>query len=409
VRALVVSRRAGFGTASATCGTGSSTCPPAGLREHARRDGRVRPIAMDAGLGWERSPAARPGPACRSLKGVLHPADARLAVEHGVDGLVARTTAAGSSTGDRRAGRAARVAPRSAGGCRSCSTARAARHRRAHRAGAGASASLVGRPVIWGSRWAAPRGAARSRLLRADLDRALALTGVARPPTSPPTDRHGVAHMTAVGYADDPGLAIRGLEPAALVCRRRSSARGNGSSCGSYRDRGDPRAGPLVGAESLRAGLCPTRRPRPQPRGRAVGTLFLVLARRPAARWHQEHLEPGNVTGRGPHDRRQCWSVSHRRSDELATAATPARPGRGCPRADKRTCGCATCDAVWARSTTSCGLRRAVPRPAARAMIVANAKTTWSHRLKGTGLRHWTGANRLPATARASPGPERAR
>ena len=64
---------------------------PAGLACENMRDdtGRVRDIAMDPELSWrhiDRLRAATGLPLL--LKGILHPADAELAIEHGADGLV---------------------------------------------------------------------------------------------------------------------------------------------------------------------------------------------------------------------------------------------------------------------------------------------------------------------------------
>ncbi|WP_082772547.1 alpha-hydroxy acid oxidase [Actinoplanes sp. TFC3] len=64
---------------------------PAGLVcENLRDDtGAVRPIAMDATLGWDRIAWLRGITGLPILlKGVLHPADARLAVQHRLDGLI---------------------------------------------------------------------------------------------------------------------------------------------------------------------------------------------------------------------------------------------------------------------------------------------------------------------------------
>jgi 4-hydroxymandelate oxidase len=64
---------------------------PAGLACENMRDhtGRVRDIAMDAGIGWDRIGRLRASTRLPILlKGVLHPADAVLAAEHGADGLI---------------------------------------------------------------------------------------------------------------------------------------------------------------------------------------------------------------------------------------------------------------------------------------------------------------------------------
>ncbi|AGL20619.1 alpha-hydroxy acid oxidase [Actinoplanes sp. N902-109] len=64
---------------------------PAGLACENMRDGtgQVRSIAMDATAGWDRIAWLRGVTGLPLLlKGVLHPADARLAVEHGADALI---------------------------------------------------------------------------------------------------------------------------------------------------------------------------------------------------------------------------------------------------------------------------------------------------------------------------------
>ena len=160
---------------------------PAGLACENMRDadGRVRDIAMDAGLGWDRIAWLRGRTRLPILlKGVLHPADARLAVEHGVDGLIVSNHGGRQLDGaiasldalpavvDAVAGRVPVLVD---GGIRRGTDVLTA-------LALGATAVLIGRPVIWGL---AVGGAAGVRhvleLLRADLDRALALAGVARP------------------------------------------------------------------------------------------------------------------------------------------------------------------------------------------------------------------------------------
>ncbi|MEV6342804.1 alpha-hydroxy acid oxidase [Actinoplanes sp. NPDC051851] len=64
---------------------------PTGLTCENLRDetGRVRDIAMDATVGWDRIDRLRGVTGLPILiKGVLHPADARLAVEHGAAGVI---------------------------------------------------------------------------------------------------------------------------------------------------------------------------------------------------------------------------------------------------------------------------------------------------------------------------------
>lgn len=64
---------------------------PDGLRSEnlVREDGTVPDIVFDASPTWERIDRLRAGTSLPILlKGVLHPDDARVAVEHGVDGLI---------------------------------------------------------------------------------------------------------------------------------------------------------------------------------------------------------------------------------------------------------------------------------------------------------------------------------
>ena len=160
---------------------------PAGLACENMRDagGRVRDIVMDADLSWAAIEALR---AMTSLpivlKGVLHPADARLAVEHGVDALLV------SNHGGRQLDGAvatldalpaivdavgARLPILLDGGVRRGTDVLTA-------LALGADAVAIGRPVVWGL---AQGGAAGVRhvleLLRADFDRAMALVGACRP------------------------------------------------------------------------------------------------------------------------------------------------------------------------------------------------------------------------------------
>jgi 4-hydroxymandelate oxidase len=160
---------------------------PPGLVCENMRDGTgaVRDIAMDAGLGWAdidwlRGITGLP----ILLKGVLHPADAQLAVEHGVsgllvsnhggrqlDGAIAAVDALPAVAGAVRG----RLPVLLDGGVRRGADVLAA-------IALGACAVLVGRPVVWGL---AAGGADGVRevlgLLREDLDRALALAGARRP------------------------------------------------------------------------------------------------------------------------------------------------------------------------------------------------------------------------------------
>jgi 4-hydroxymandelate oxidase len=160
---------------------------PAGLACENMRDdsGRVRDIVMDAGLDWSRIGWLRGITSLPILlKGVLHPADARLAVQHGVDGLIVsnhggRQLDGAVATLDALPAIAHAVNGRFPilldGGVRRGTDVVVA-------LALGAAAVLIGRPVIWGL---ATGGSAGVRhvldLLRAELDCALALCGVARP------------------------------------------------------------------------------------------------------------------------------------------------------------------------------------------------------------------------------------
>ncbi|MFG2062608.1 alpha-hydroxy acid oxidase [Micromonospora sp. NPDC048871] len=160
---------------------------PPGLTCENMRDasGRVRDIEMDAGLDWARIGWLREVTALPILlKGVLHPADAALAVSHGVDGVLVsnhggRQLDGTLATLDALPAVVEAVAGRLPvlldGGIRRGTDILVA-------LALGATAVLIGRPVLWGL---AVGGAAGVRhvldLLHADLDRALALVGASGP------------------------------------------------------------------------------------------------------------------------------------------------------------------------------------------------------------------------------------
>jgi 4-hydroxymandelate oxidase len=156
---------------------------PAGLACENMRDdtGRVRDIAMNAALTWDsvawlrgvtRLPIV--------LKGILHPDDARLAVEHGVDGIVVsnhggRQLDGVVATVDALPAIASAVAGRVPilldGGIRRGTDVVTA-------LALGATAVGIGRPVIWGLATGGAEGVRHVlELLRSDVDRAMALTG----------------------------------------------------------------------------------------------------------------------------------------------------------------------------------------------------------------------------------------
>jgi 4-hydroxymandelate oxidase len=160
---------------------------PDGLVCENMRDatGAVRDIVMDAALSWERIAWLRSVTSLPIvLKGVLHPADARLAVEHGVDALLVsnhggRQLNGAVATLDALPAIVSAVDGRLPilldGGLRRGTDVLIA-------LALGASAVAIGRPVIWGLALAGTAGVRHVlELIRADLDAALALAGVGRP------------------------------------------------------------------------------------------------------------------------------------------------------------------------------------------------------------------------------------
>jgi 4-hydroxymandelate oxidase len=165
---------------------GFADLPPGLVCENMRdASGRVRDIGMDAGLDWARIAWLREVTTLPILlKGVLHPADAALAVSYRLDGLLVsnhggRQLDGALATLDALPAVVEAVGGRLPvlldGGVRRGADVLVA-------LALGASAVLVGRPVLWGL---AVGGAAGVRhvldLLHADLDRALALAGVTGP------------------------------------------------------------------------------------------------------------------------------------------------------------------------------------------------------------------------------------
>jgi 4-hydroxymandelate oxidase len=165
---------------------GFTDLPPGLACENMRdRHGRVRNIEMDTGLNWDRIAALRSMTRLPVLlKGVLHPADARLAVEHGIDGLIVsnhggRQLDGAVATIDALPAVAEAIAGRIPilldGGVRRGSDIVVA-------LALGASAVLIGRPVVWGLAADGEAGVrAVLEVLGDDLDHVLALTGVSRP------------------------------------------------------------------------------------------------------------------------------------------------------------------------------------------------------------------------------------
>ncbi|GAA2507677.1 alpha-hydroxy acid oxidase [Winogradskya humida] len=159
---------------------------PAGLACENLRDaeGRVRSIEMDATLGWDRIAWLRGVTGLPLLlKGILHPADARLAVEHGVDGLIVSnhggrqldgavaTVDALPAVVDAVGGRVPVLVD---GGIRRGGDVLVA-------LALGADAVLIGRPVVWGlAAGGAPGVLKKLRDLTGELDHAMALAGAKR-------------------------------------------------------------------------------------------------------------------------------------------------------------------------------------------------------------------------------------
>ena len=182
-RALVVTVDSPvFGHHTRDLRNGFTDLPPGFACENMRdADGRVRDIEFAPGLGWAdldwlRSVTGLPV----VVKGVLHPADAHLAVEHGVAAIMVSnhggrqldtavaTVEALPAIADAVAGRVPLVLD---GGVRRGTDVVKA-------CALGASAVAVGRPVVWGLAAGGAVGAEQVlAALRDELDRALALCG----------------------------------------------------------------------------------------------------------------------------------------------------------------------------------------------------------------------------------------
>jgi 4-hydroxymandelate oxidase len=162
---------------------------PAGMRcenmVERNHGGSPRDIVMAAELSWEQLGWLRAVTRLPILlKGVLHPADAQLAVEHGVDGLLVSNHGGRQLDGvpasiDALPAVVAAVAGRipvllDGGVRRGIDVVRALAR--------GADAVGIGRPVLWGLAADGSDGVrAVLELLRADFDRALALCGGSSP------------------------------------------------------------------------------------------------------------------------------------------------------------------------------------------------------------------------------------
>ncbi|XVU29820.1 alpha-hydroxy acid oxidase [Actinoplanes sp. CA-054009] len=186
-RALVVTVDSPvFGRRERDLRNGFTDLPPGFACENMRdATGRIRDIAMDPALGWdhiERLRASTRLPVV--LKGILHPDDAREAVARGADGVIVsnhggRQLDGAMATIDALPAVAGAVDGRIPvlvdGGIRRGTDVLVA-------LALGASAVLLGRPVLWGLAAGGPAGV-RQMLedLRTDLDHVMALAGAKRP------------------------------------------------------------------------------------------------------------------------------------------------------------------------------------------------------------------------------------
>jgi L-lactate dehydrogenase (cytochrome)/(S)-mandelate dehydrogenase len=153
---------------------------PADIKTLAGRMGSI----LDPGMSWRDVAWLRrlwQGPLL--LKGVLHPAEARLAIEHGIDGLIV-SNHGGRQLDGAVASLAAlpRVVEAVAGRVPVLLDGGVRRGGDVLKALAlGASCCLIGRPQLWGLAVAGEAGVAHVlELLRQELDRAMGLCGIAR-------------------------------------------------------------------------------------------------------------------------------------------------------------------------------------------------------------------------------------
>jgi 4-hydroxymandelate oxidase len=147
--------------------------------------GHVRQVVLSPAISWWHVDWLRETTSLPILlKGVLHPADAKLAVEHGVDGLIVsnhggRQLDATPASLDRLAPIAEAVGGRvplllDGGVRRGTDVAKAI--------ALGARAVAIGRPALWGLAVAGEAGVRRVlELLRVELTNALTLLGVGAP------------------------------------------------------------------------------------------------------------------------------------------------------------------------------------------------------------------------------------
>lgn len=188
---------------------------PAGLACENLRDpgtGVPRPVTMDDSAGWDVIARLRDWtPLPIVLKGVLHPADARLAVEHGADAVLV-SNHGGRQLDGAPATLAALPAVVEAVGGRIPVLLDGGIRRGADVLVAlalGADAVGVGRPVLWGLAADGERGVRTVLdLLRAELDAALALAGARTPGDLAPDQITGInGNAGAGGHAATSGCA----------------------------------------------------------------------------------------------------------------------------------------------------------------------------------------------------------
>ncbi|GII04459.1 alpha-hydroxy acid oxidase [Planobispora takensis] len=155
--------------------------PPGLYCENMRDGGRVRPVVLSPEITWEHIGLLREMTALPiALKGVLHPADARLALDHGVAALLVSNhggrqldavPAAVDALPEIAAAVGGAVPVLLDGGVRRGTDVLKA-------LALGADAVAVGRPVVWGLAAGGERGAARVLgLLREEIEHALTLCG----------------------------------------------------------------------------------------------------------------------------------------------------------------------------------------------------------------------------------------
>jgi 4-hydroxymandelate oxidase len=159
--------------------------PPGIACANMRGDGNVRQVVLSPEISWWHVDWLRRTTTLPVLlKGVLHPADARIAVEHGADGLIVsnhggRQLDTTPATLDRLGPIADAVAGRlplllDGGVRRGTDVAKAL--------ALGARAVAIGRPVLWGLAAAGEAGVSRVlELLRGELTNALTLLGAGSP------------------------------------------------------------------------------------------------------------------------------------------------------------------------------------------------------------------------------------